>query len=274
MKINSESDGSSGKDQENNKDETNKWESNQGTKKVFGGLLLIVIGCLFLAREMGLSIPWWLFSWQMLLIVIGFYLGVKHQFQKVSWLILVLIGSASLVGKFLPFYNLSNYIWPIVLIIIGLYTIAKPKSKFSNYKKKWERRNYSPYNIEENKITDNFIGTRNGDYLELNSVFGNIKKNIISKDFKGGEVNCVFGGAEINLSQADITGVVELELNAVLGGIRIIVPPHWEIKSELTAVMGGAEDKRQNMNVINNEPNKFLILRGTALFGGIDIRSY
>ena len=37
----------------------------------------------------------------------------------------------------------------------------------------------------------------------------------------------MFGGAEINFMQADIQGRVELEVNQVFGGTKLIVPAHW-----------------------------------------------
>ncbi|HMW10948.1 MAG TPA: LiaF-related protein, partial [Bacteroidia bacterium] len=90
---------------------------------------------------------------------------------------------------------------------------------------------------------------------------------------KGGEVSAVFGGAEINFMQADIQGRVELEVNQVFGGTKLIVPAHWEIKSEIAAVLGSVEDKRPLRGTTTDE-KKVLILRGTTVFGGIDINSY
>ena len=112
------------------------WQKNNGNGKIFSGLILIGIGLLFLAREMGAFIPYWIFSWPVLLIVIGLYIGVKHQFQKASGIILILVGAAFLVKDLIPEINISNYLWPIVLIILGLYTILKPKRNFGNYKQK------------------------------------------------------------------------------------------------------------------------------------------
>jgi predicted membrane protein len=104
-------------------------------------------------------------------------------------------------------------------------------------------------------------------------MFGGTKKNVISKDFKGGEVTCVFGGAEINLSQADINGKVVLEMHQVFGGTKLIVPPHWQVNhQETVAFMGGIEDRRPDTK--DTDPNKILILKGTSVFGGLDISSY
>ncbi|MEO6903262.1 MAG: DUF5668 domain-containing protein, partial [Bacteroidia bacterium] len=70
--------------------------------KIFSGIVLVSVGVILLARELGAEIPTWLISWKMLLIVIGISVGVKHQFRKISWLVLVLIGSAFLVSDIYP----------------------------------------------------------------------------------------------------------------------------------------------------------------------------
>jgi len=80
------------------------------------------------------------------------------------------------------------------------------------------------------------------------------------------------GGAELNLAQADINGTVTLDITQVMGGTKLIVPPHWEIRSNLTSVFGSIEDKRQQDKVAN--PDKVLVLDGTSIFGGIEIRNY
>ena len=54
------------------------------------------------------------------------------------------------------------------------------------------------------------------DHLFADTVIDGVDRNVVSKDFKGGRVTCVFGGAEINLHNADIQGAVLLDLTAIL----------------------------------------------------------
>src|ERR1700752_5177539 len=70
--------------------------------KIFGGIILFTIGSAFLAREMGVIFPSWLFTWQMLLIVIGLFVGVKSAFRNFSWFILIAIGSVFMIEDFVP----------------------------------------------------------------------------------------------------------------------------------------------------------------------------
>ena len=85
---------------------------------------------------------------------------------------------------------------------------------------------------------------------------------------------CVFGGVEINLTQSDINGRAEIEVVQMFGGTKIIVPPHWKVQSdELVCIFGSLEDKRQIAGS-TVDPNKTLVLKGTCIFGGIDLRSF
>jgi hypothetical protein len=96
---------------------------------------------------------------------------------------------------------------------------------------------------------------------------------VVSKNFKGGEIVAVFGGAEIDFSHADIQGVVKLEATNILGGTKLIVPPTWDVQSEMVAILGGVEDKRRIQPEMIDR-NKRLVLMGTALLGGLEVKSY
>ncbi len=94
----------------------------------------------------------------------------------------------------------------------------------------------------------------------------------MTKDFKGGEINTVFGGNDLDFSQADINGKAVLEVNVVFGGIKLIVPPHCRIQSEVDCVFASVEDKRHDTNEVAE--NKILVLKGAVAFGSIEIKSY
>jgi hypothetical protein len=117
--------------------------------------------------------------------------------------------------------------------------------------------------------------TNSGDNTFENvNIFGGSKKVVISKDFRAGEIVTVFGGSEVNFSQADITGRAEIELVQVFGGAKLIIPPNWRLNTEeLVCIFGGLDDKR-NPSMLSQDSQKVLVLKGTCIFGGIDIRSF
>lgn len=111
------------------------------------------------------------------------------------------------------------------------------------------------------------------DYVNTTSVFGSVNKAILSKDFKGGEIVNVFGGTELNFTQADINGKVFIDVTQLFGGIKLIVPPHWQVTSDMAAVFAGIDDKRRPGSIPLSD-DKILVLKGTSIFAGVEIRSY
>ena len=246
-----------------------RYEKSSKRGKIFGGFLLIIIGIVLIARQSGaLMLPDWLFSWPMILIIVGLFVGVKHAFSNPGWLIPLVIGSIFLADRALPDTSITTYIWPIIIITIGLIMLFKPRRNWERCGPRgryhWRRRMAMEWQDQPASAGD--------EKLEVVSIFGGVKKNIISKDFKGGEVTCIFGGCELNLSQADINGTVELEMTCIFGGTQLIVPRNWEVRPELSAILGGVEDERAPYDTTDH--TKILVLRGTAVLGGINIKSY
>ncbi len=245
--------------------------------KIMGGLLIVTVGSLFLAREMGAILPAWLFTWKTLLIGIGIVTAVKHKFKHASWILLIGIGSIFLLNDFYPELHIKPIIWPVIIIFIGLFIMFKPRRQHY-FDKNWKHYPYNKWNKRswEQPIDKTYMESHDEDNenrINATSIMGGIEKNVYSKNFKGGEITTVFGGAEINLLHADIETKADLEITQVFGGTKLIVPANWNIKSELVSVLGGIEDKRPRDISIGNDQQKILYLTGTVVFGGIEITS-
>ena len=255
-----------------------KWEQSHKRGKIIGGLLVVVAGLLFLGRELGMEIPHWVFSWKAILIAISLVMLVKHGFRRLGWLIPLTIASVFLVTDLYPDMIIKPIIWPVLVILLGLFIMFKPRRKWKY--EQWRQcrggRHHRRYAFDQRSQMDNErTESNNADFIESTSVIGGVKKNILSKNFKGGEITNVFGGSEINLMQADFEGVVDLEVTQVFGGTKLIIPAHWEIQSNTTVtVLGSIEDKRPVMPNTGNSPKKVIRLTGTTVFGGIEIHSY
>ena len=109
--------------------------------------------------------------------------------------------------------------------------------------------------------------------MSSTNIFGGCKKNILSKSFKGGDLVSIFGGSEIDLSRADFTGTATIELTIIFGGTKLIIPSNWTVRSDAAVIFGGIEDKRAVAPTADGT-EKILVLKGTVMFGGVDIRSY
>lgn len=251
----------------------NKKIKNRDGARVIGGVILVIVGGALLLRNMGYFLPYWLFTWPMILILVGLYSGVKHNFQNNSWIILLAIGSFFLVDEFLPNIKLQPAFWPLVIIGLGLLFIIRPSKKNFFFKDT----NQPPGNqslLTNDKNESTFVSGDSSDVLKIDSVFSGVNRSILSKNFQGGKISCVFGGAEIDCSQADIKGTIALKVDVIFGGVKLIVPANWSVQNEIEGVFHSVEDKRRyNANVFI-DPAKVLILKGSTIFGGVEIKSY
>lgn len=239
-------------------------------KNTWTGLFFLLIGGVWLLKQFGYPIPYWLFSWEMMLIVIGLFIGIQHKFRDLSWFILIAIGFVFLSDDIWPGISLRHYVMPVVVIALGFLFLFSPK-RLSRSRRCGRDR--GRFNRGRNfDYDDNDSEEINDMTMDIVSVFGGVKKSVLSKNFKGGEVVCIFGGAEINLTNADFIGPVAIDVVQIFGGTKLIVPSNWEIRSEIAAVFGGIDDKRRPPG--NVPPEKTLILKGTSVFAGIEIISF
>jgi len=259
-------------------DDNVKYGSRGGGGRIGAGVFLLLIGGVLLLDQMGFPLPDWLFSWHVLLIAIGLFIGLRHNFRGGAWAILILVGGFFMMQDYYPHLPLRRFIWPAALIFVGLIIIFSPRSHNRQWRKQW-REDWDKKNLDRRHWGGGgqaFATSREGysseDFLDSTAIFGGVHKKIVSKNFKGGDITTIMGGTELDFTQADFTGTVRLEVTQVMGGTKIIVPAHWEVRSEVSAIFAGFEDKRQQPAVSN--PDKVLILNGTSLFGGIELKNF
>jgi hypothetical protein len=244
------------------------------------GLVIVLVGTGLLLRRMDFPLPDWLFGWEMILIIVGVVSGINSKFKDISWIIPIIVGCVFLVDDVFPGASIGRYVWPLGIIVIGLIIAFKPNfMKMGENRQRWQE---SPSNATSTEtFTQGSAGNSKGndafsshdDVLDATAVFGGVKRSVVSKNFRGGEVVSVFGGAEINLAHADFNGVIRLEIVNVLGGTKLIVPATWDVQSVMVAIFGGVDDKRFiNPDLIDH--NKRLIIEGTSFLGGLEIKSF
>ncbi|WP_316803012.1 LiaF transmembrane domain-containing protein [Pedobacter nototheniae] len=249
---------------------SNSNNSNRSGRAI-SGVIIIFIGLAFLLDNIGLHIPHWVFSWHTLLMVIGILVGVRHNFRGTGWLIMVLIGGYFTIDDIVGAdFDFSKYAMGIGFVILGAYLIFRPKHSIRTRRRFRDRFNSSTNDMDTVQGAETI---NNNDLIDVVSVFGGSHQTVYSKSFKGGDITAVFGGADINLTQADFIDTVRLDVTAIFGGIKLVVPQNWAIKSDVTAIFGSVEDKRSHI-MPDGEIQKILVLDGTAMFGGIEIKSF
>ncbi len=237
------------------------FERYKAKRKVGLGLVVIVIGLVVLLKQLGLSIylPIREF-WPYILIIIGLIVGLKNRFRSAGPLIMIIIGIAFAIPSFQfmvgdTVVRSTKLVAPILLILIGLYFLFGKKKMHSS-------------------CAPN-TSIRDENYLNSEVMFGGSKEVITSKTFNGGEVSVLFAGAEINLTQAEATNhVIYLNMQVVFGGCELLIPSHWDVKNEMFVALGSVDDKRLLRTKDANTQRTTLILKGTCVFGGVDVKSY
>ena len=223
-----------------NEERRSRWESrmerHDGKGHIWAGIFLLAIGGLALVRSFGVPVPNWLFSWQMLLIAIGLFIGFRKGFRDGGWFVPIIIGGAFLANDYILNGDLRRHIWPLILITVGALFIFRPRHRHGAC---WRQKKISDMQSQANPSVANDEEYSQDDFIDSTSIFSGTKKVILSKNFKGGDIVNIFGGSEIDLTQADMTTPAVLEVTAIFGGATLIVPSNWAIKSEAVTIFGG-----------------------------------
>jgi len=230
---------------------------NRENNRVIFGIFLILFGCLLVLKNLDIF-PYYmkdiLFSWPALLFGLGalFYLGKN---DKTTGVVLMGVGGLFLLPIIFDWgFHWKGIFWPVILIVVGIFIIRKRNECMPNSKER----------------TGN-----ESSYIDELNVFGGGEKVINTNNFRGGKVTCVFGGTELNLTNANLAeGTNVIDIFAMFGGCVLIVPSDWEVKVEVSAILGGVADKRIPTTNYIVEPKKELIIKGLVALGGCEIKSY
>ena len=192
-----------------------------------------------------------IWSWPMLLIAIG-VINISNGHGRGFGAVLVIIGGFFLISRIYDMpISFFQAFWPALLIFIGAMILFGSR-KF--------RCGSKTVNVQEGE-----------DYIEDVAVFSGTEKTIHSSAFRGGRIVSVFGGSTINLTQVTLVPGSEIEVVSVFGGSKILVPGDWNVKMEVFSIFGAYQDKRVLGQV---DLNKTITVKGVAIFGGGEIKSY
>ncbi|HET8924450.1 MAG TPA: DUF5668 domain-containing protein [Candidatus Acidoferrum sp.] len=233
-----------------------------GKRSYAGGLiwgaLLILVGLAFLLDHMGIiSIDHLWRFWPMLLIAAGISNVVSPE-RRFWGIILIAAGTLlqlNLLG--MAHFGWADF-WPVVLISVGLMII---------------------WNSLRAKDCATAPSAQGGDpRLTVNGVaiFSGLERRMTTQDFQGGHVTAIFGGIELDLTEAKMQAdEATLEVNAIFGGVELRVPDSWQVSYRGGPIFGGVDDKtriRRTEDLAGAKP-KVLHITGLIAFGGLEIKN-
>jgi len=237
-----------------------EFRENKHDKRLGLGIVFIFIGIVFILSNTGLMpniIEDYIFSWQMILIVIGLF-SIAGNKNKSTGLILISIGVFFMMPGILGLHHfVFANLWPLALIAIGAVILLRKK--------------------REGSYTENpDLEVKNDgiDTIDDLNVFGGSNRNITTQNFQGGRVTCVFGGADYNFTKAGMArNTAMIDVLTIFGGTKMVVPADWDVTIDVISIFGGFADKRHSAHNINILTDNRLIIKGFTIFGGGEIRN-
>jgi Domain of unknown function (DUF5668) len=241
------------------------------------GLILVAIGALFLLDNLHIvHVSTWFAYWPVILIAVGLVKLVdsQHTGGQIAGGVLMAVGGLFLADN-LGFVRIDQ-LWPLILIAIGLFLLwarMRPGDEYRNWFGGFHRRlhHHHPRRdwFQEEGYDDTSLG---GNKLHEVNVFSGTRRVITDQDFRGGKVDCVFGGITLDLTGADIAGdKAVLHISAVYGGAVVRIPLHWDLVIRGGGFFGGYSD--QTIHPPKSPQTKRLIAKGGAVFGGVTFKN-
>ncbi len=236
-------------------------ETKHSDKRLIAGLVIILAGLLVLAANFFIDkdgdLYHKLYRWELIIVGVGLITLISSQNKGSGIMLIAVGGTLYLYNMYIKIYYIDINFWqmfiPAIIIIVGLLLIFRRKGI---------------------KISDQELRESGDDYIDDVSIFGGGDKIITSSNFKGGKITAIFGGSNLNMTGVTLAeGTQYIDILAIFGGMSMVVPEDWDIKVQVVSIFGGFSDKHR-ISKVEKEHKKTLILKGMAIFGGGEIKSF
>lgn len=223
------------------------------TGRVIIGGLLIFFGLIFTLDNAGVLDAGDIFDyWPMILVVLGLLkvLQPREDGQRPFGLALLGLG-VFLQLQMLVFTSWRLSLFPTLLLGGGALLVWRSLGR---------SRDRAPAHLSDGMSDFAFMG--------------GVNRVVESRDFRGGEATAVMGAVELDLRGSTIaTSPAIVDVFALWGGIEITVPPEWKVDVRGIPILGGFENRARSSVQDANAPEQVLVIRGTALMGGVEIKN-
>jgi predicted membrane protein len=233
------------------------------------GIAILLFGVILLLDQVGIVSADYIFSYFWPAVFIFFGVGMmarRHGFGRFWGMALLLTGALFLLSNFHMIHVTAAVIWPVLIIFWGVWLVLQAVGRGPQWKAQW-------VNEWKERIQASIEDDSGEFHPESVAIFSAVKRRITTKDFKGGKLTAVFGGFDIDLTEAEMQGdEAHLEANAVFGGGEIYVPTNWLVTVNGAAIFGEYSDKTRR-RPMESSGTKRLIIKGAAVFGAVIIKN-
>ncbi|MFZ6642971.1 LiaI-LiaF-like domain-containing protein [Undibacterium sp. TC4M20W] len=225
-------------------------KNNNPQGRILIGGMLLIFGALALLDNLNLFNVREVFHfWPMVFIFVG-ALKISKSDTTAGYIIgcgFVGLGALLILHHMGIIYFRMRDWWPVFMIFAGLMVIFKGKIG------------------DQEKLINN--GTNQDAICNIVAVMSGNKLQNSSQEFRGGEINCIMGGVELDLRAASMQSEATLNVFAMWGGIVLKIPNDWTVVSHGSPILGGFDDK----TVPPMLNAKKLYIKGYAVMGGVEI---
>lgn len=242
------------------------------------GLLIAFVGGGLLAREFGLLPPNVRFVdfWPLILVLVGAssLLHARGVMGALFGLGFVASGGLLLANNlgFLTFP--AARLWPGLLVLLGIAIVFRGAHDSEHRGPHRDPPDDAAPGTETviDRGGRHYSLTSDDDFLSRRVAFSGLEFKIESQAWRGGELVVTAGGVEMDLRQAslDPAGAV-LDVRVLMGGIDLRVPDTWQIKNQVTPLLGGADDMTRSTQGSTDAPTLRVV--GSVTLGGISIHN-
>ncbi len=222
-------------------------------KNAILGIFVILIGLILATNALELTnIDIFFEGWWTLFIIVPSIIGLVKEENKLGSIIWLGIGVTALLFArgIISFSMISKLTLPVFIILVGLGILSN-SFKSNNVAEKMKE-----VKGESLKETD------------IAAIFSGQKINFAGQEFRGIELNAIFGGIELDLREANIKKDQVIEATAIFGRIDIMVPQNVNVVVKPIGIFGGTSNSTRK-----SKDNKVTIyVTSTAIFGGVEIK--
>lgn len=221
---------------------------------IMWGLILIIIGVILGGNALDIfNINLFFDGWWTLFIIVPTFIGLVTEKDKTGNIIGLIIGLLLLLscrGLF-DFKLIWKLIFPLIFVIIGLSLIFK-----NNINKE--------VNEKIKKLNEN-LNSNDG----YTATFSGQNLNFDGEEFKGSNLNAIFGGIKLDLRKAIINEDIVINASSIFGGIDIYIPDNCKVKIKSNSIFGGVSNNKK----YNVDDNSYTIyINASCMFGGVEIK--
>jgi len=218
-----------------------------GSSQVILGLLIVLLGMLMLGQTTDLYDVGFLLDFvPSLFVLLGVYTLIRSGFRNVFGPLVVIAVAGAWQVVALGYVSADQVVrfWPVFVVLFGLSLVLS-----------YVRR-------RPDAAPDTFVSAI--------AIFGGSEKRSTSAGFTGANLTALFGGAELDLREAEVADPpAHVNAVALFGGVSVVVPRDWNVELDVLPVLGGAADDRPRRDRTHDETD--LVVSGFTAFGGVSV---